>query len=182
LELIYTKAEDALRQMEQFARAYSEKQMERTLRETPEAFGQLRVVRPWWGFGKLELTGEARRQIPDAVQPVLKAIRATPSRPADNVLRAARKRVREATQATDAARDLLRDLPVSTTCERKAMEAVQPLLRSGVPAAQIAQQLARLLPPEDREAARIAEQVMRRAVDGLTRGRTRGRERGRDFF
>jgi hypothetical protein len=182
LELIYTQAEDALRQMEGFARAHGEKQLERTFRETPEAFGELRVVRPWWGLGKVELTGETRRKVPDAVQPVLKAIRTAPSRPADDVLRAARKRVREATAATDAARDHLRDLPVSATCERKAMQAVQPLLRSGVPAAQIAQQLARLLPPEDREAARIAEQVVRRALDSISRGRTRERDRGVDFF
>jgi hypothetical protein len=91
----------------------------------------------------------------------------------------ARQRARAAQSELDAALEKRRALLIPGIAEQRAADRLAPLARAyGVD--WVRRELARLIPPEDREAAEIAARILSRAARGLLdRDRSRGRERGR---
>jgi hypothetical protein len=124
------------------------------LRATPEQFGTLRTT------GLFRSTARARARLADVVEPLQAAIRSTRESPTSDDLQLAEQRAAEGIKTGIAAREArLPLLLVPEQYEREAADLLRPLLRE-VPPQLIAQQLARLLPPEDREAAETAVRVL----------------------
>jgi hypothetical protein len=180
LKLIYSKPGEAGSAMERHEREHGMEDVRRMLRERPEAFGAL--VREKRAFGLWTSTARAAKlakdeDVADAVEKTLRSYR---QRPAKAVLEAARERARAASGAVIRAAEACRDLPAPGVLEHRAAEAFRPLLRDGRSVAWLSQQLARFLPPDDREAAEIVEKVLRTAIFRISRERE-GPSRGMDF-
>ena len=166
--------------MERHEREHGMEDVRRMLRERPEAFGAL--VREKRAFGLWTSTARAakRAKDEDVADAVEKTLRSRRERPAKAALEAARERAGAASGAVNRAAEACRDLPAPGVLEHRAAEAFRPLLRDGRSVAWLSQQLARFLPPDDREAAEIAEKVLRTAIFRISRERE-GPSRGRDF-
>jgi hypothetical protein len=134
------------------------------LRAMPEQFGTLRTTK------FLRSTAPARARLGDVVEPLRAAIRSAREGPTDDELQTAERRAAEGIHAGIAAREAR--LPLLLLPDQYAGEAadlLRPLLREASPQ-WIAQQVARLLPPEDREAAEIATRVLTAASKTISRG------------
>jgi hypothetical protein len=141
---------------------------------TPDEFGKLRYPRLWY------TRGPGRKDVDDIVAQLEKALTSGRARPTPDELKAAE--VHAGVSAADhfAARAAMRRLRNHTLCEHEAADVLRLLIRNVSPE-WVAHQLANLLPPEDREAAQMAQRVVKLAVL-MTRTFTRDRGPGIDFF
>ncbi|MFL5381689.1 MAG: relaxase/mobilization nuclease domain-containing protein [Longimicrobiaceae bacterium] len=171
LAKVYTDAGDAARRLRRHEREHDIEQTLAALQATPEKFGTLQTT--WFGR-----TAAARARLSEVVEPLQTAIRSGREFPSRAELEAAEQRAAEGIKAGIAAREAKRALLIrAAQYERDAADLLGPLLRAEASPQWIAEQLGRLLPPEDREAAQMVERVLRAAL-------TRSREQryGIDLF
>jgi hypothetical protein len=177
---VYTDPDSAAERLMAYRRQHGTERVEEALSTAPERFGELRRVYPWWGLGIKYSTAaareEARRQV---ARPLDSAVRSEDARPGAADVAEAKQRARAARSELDAALHKRRALLIPGIAEQRAADLLAPLARNyGVD--WVRRELARLIPPEDREAAEIAARIVSRAARGLLdRDRSRGRERGR---
>jgi hypothetical protein len=120
---------------------------------------------------------QGRASLPEVVEPLEAAIRSASESPSRDELAAAEQRAAEGIKAGIAAREAKEALLIrAVQYEREAPDLLAPLLREASPR-WIAEQLGRLLPPEDREAAQMAERALRTAI-----ARSREQGHGIDLF
>ena len=165
LAKVYTDAGDAARRLRRHEREHDFEQTLAALHATPDLFGTLQTT--WLGR-----TAPARAHLPEVVEPLLAAVRSGREFPSRAELEAAEKRAEEGIKAGIAAREAKQALLArAAQYEQVAADLLAPLLRAGASPQWTAEQLGRLLPPEDREAAQMVERVLRAAI-------TRSREQG----
>jgi hypothetical protein len=163
--------------MDRFEREHGMDKLRGMLEDRPETFGAL--VRQDWPFKLGWSTNKAAKRAKDVADDVENAIRAHRARPRKAELEAARQQVEAAGAALVQVVEASGELPGPVLLEHRAEAAFRPLLRDGRSVAWLSQQLARLLPPEDREAAAIAEHVLRALERSIARERDQGiRRRG----
>ncbi|WP_420129170.1 relaxase/mobilization nuclease domain-containing protein [Longimicrobium sp.] len=180
LARVYTDPESAAERLIACQREHGKARVEEALSNAPEQFGTLRSVYPWWGLGIKYTTAAARQEAQQHVAGALdKVIRAEDARPGAAAVADAKQRARDAQRELDDARAKRNALRVPGVTEERAAELLAPLARSrGVD--WVRQELTRLIPPEDREAARIAARILSHAARGLL-DRDRSRGRGREI-
>ena len=179
---VYTDPEAAAGRLMAYQRKHGKERVEETLSTAPEQFGKLCRVYPWWGLGIKYSTAAARQEARRHVaRPLDSAVRSEDARPGATAVAEARQRARAAQSELDAALDKRRALLIPGIAEQRAADRLAPLARAyGVD--WVRRELARLIPPEDREAAEIAARILSRAAGSLLdrdRDRSRGRERDR---
>jgi hypothetical protein len=158
LAKVFTDARDAARRLRRYEREHDIEQTLAALRATPEKFGTLQTT--WIGR-----TAAARARLPEVVEPLQTAIRSGREFPSRDELEAAEQRAAEGIKAGIAAREAKEALLIrAVQCEREAADLLAPLLLREASPQWIAEQLGRLLPPEDREAAQMVECVLRAAI------------------
>jgi hypothetical protein len=177
---VYTDPESAAELLMAYQRQHGKEPVEKALSTAPDQFGTLRRVYPWWGLGIKYSTDaareEARRQV---ARPLDDAVRSEDARPGVADVAEAKQRARAAQTEHDAVLEKRRALRVPVIAEERAADHLAPLARA-YGADWVRRELARLIPPEDREAAEIAARILSRAAGSLLdRDRSRGRERGR---
>lgn len=166
LDRVYTDPADALRKLVAYERKHGTSRVLQALRETPKHFGTIRT-RHWW-------TAPALKHLPEALAAVQQALRSSREAPSREALAAAQQRAEEGVKTGIAAREAQSSvLGRYVQCEREAAALLRPLLDRSSPEV-IAARLARLLPPEDREAAEIAAQVLKLASHLRGHGNDRG--------
>jgi hypothetical protein len=173
----YTDRTSAVDKLVEYGRTHSAEQAWRILHDRPEAFGPLVRTYPVYGLGvhwtTMPAVKKARKVEASLVEAAIRSARAAPT------IRErvdAQTRVREADKHDGDLRAALRDLPASTTSERKAAELLRSALRDGANLSWIEQQLGRLLPPGDRAAAEVADNVLRNVFTNPRGGWPRERE------
>lgn len=170
LAKVFTDARDAARRLRRHEREHDIEQTLAALRATPEKFGTLQTT--WFGR-----TAQARARLPEVVEPLQTAIRSGREFPSRDELGAAEQRAAEGIKAGIAAREAKQALVIrAVQYEQEAADLLAPLLREASPQ-WIAEQLGRLLPTEDREAAQMVERVLRAAIT-----RSREQAHGIDLF
>jgi hypothetical protein len=174
LASIYTNPELAAERLMDYQRQHGKERAAKALERAPQEFGDLRKVHPWWGMGIVYSTADARdcarRDVPDLLD---KAVRSEQARPGAVAVVEARHRANTAQRALTDAREVRRGLLTPGIAEKRAAALLAPLARS-YGTAWVTRELARLIPPEDREAAEIAARIVSRATRGLLdRGRGR---------
>ncbi|HET7463738.1 MAG TPA: relaxase/mobilization nuclease domain-containing protein [Longimicrobium sp.] len=127
------------------------------LRQTPERFGALRTTRFWYTIGP------GRKDVQSVLDPLEKAMRSEGERPTQVELTVAQAHLDDAVRIHIAARDALYTFRAPQTCEKEAARLLQPPLGE-FSAAEIAQLLAELLPPEDREGAKLVQRIVDLAI------------------
>ncbi len=174
LASIYTNPELAAERLMDYQRQHGKERACKALDRAPQEFGDLRKVHSWWGIGLVYSTAAARecarRDVPDYLD---NAVRSEEARPGAVTVRDARHRASAAQRALADAREVRRGLLTPGIAEERAAALLAPLARS-YGAAWVTRELARLIPPEDREAAEIAARIVSRATRGLL-DRDRGR-------
>lgn len=176
LKPVYTDVAAAAGAMDRFQREHGMDKVRAMLKDRPEAFGAL--VRKPWVLGLGWSTAKAAKRAKDVADDVETAIRSHRARPRKTELDAAREDAKAAGTALAQVAKAGRDLPGPAILEHRAAEVFRPLIRGGRSVAWLSQQLARLLPPEDREAAAIAENVLRVVERGIAREHDRSIRRG----
>jgi hypothetical protein len=176
LRPVFADIAAAAGEMDRFEREHGMDKLRGMLEDRPETFGAL--VRQDWPFKLGWSTNKAAKRAKDVADDVENAIRAHRARPRKAELEAARKHVEAAGAALVQTIEAARDLPGPTTLEHRAAEAFRPLMRAGRSVAWLSHQLARLLPPEDREAAAIADNVLRVVERSIAHERDRSIRRG----
>jgi hypothetical protein len=142
------------------------------LKETPQKFGMLRAARLWYTMGP------GRKDVENVLQPLENAVESERERPTQAELDAARANLAETVRLHGAALDARGALRNPDVCEREAASLLQPLFWK-LSAEEIAELLAALLPPEDREGAKLIERIITLAIslnNMLSRQSYRGRE------
>lgn len=175
LQPVFIDVPAAAGAMDRFQREHGMDKLRSMLDDRPEAFGPL--VRQDWPFKLGWSTNKAAKLAKDVGDDVESAIRSHRARPRAAELQAARERVEAAGTALAQTAEAGRNLPAAATLEHRAAEAFRPLIRDGRSVAWLSQQLARLIPPEDREAAAIVENVLH-AVERSIRTQDRSIRRG----
>lgn len=171
LKPIYTKFAAAGVAMDRYEREHGMEKLRDKLNDRPEEFGAL--VRQEWAFGMVWTTNKAAKRAKHIADVVEKALRSHRARPSEEELTAAKAHKEAARAALVQTAGAGRDLPAAATLEHRAADAFVPLIRRGRSVAWLSQQLARLLPPEDHEAAAIAQDVLRIAERSIARDRDR---------
>jgi hypothetical protein len=169
---IYTNPERAAERLMDYQRQHGKERACKALDRAPQEFGDLRKVHPWWGIGIVYSTAAARecarRDVPELLD---NAVRSEQARPGAVAVADARHRANAAQRALADAREVRRGLLTPGIAEERAAALLAPLARS-YGTAWAARELARLIPPEDDEAAAIAARIVSRATRGLLdRGR-----------
>ncbi|WP_420125273.1 relaxase/mobilization nuclease domain-containing protein [Longimicrobium sp.] len=177
---IYSEPGKAGGAMDRHEREHGMDDVRRMLRERPEAFGALVPERRALGLWTSTARAAKRAKNADVADALEKALRSHRQQPGTAALKTARERASEASGALIRAAEACRNLPAPGVLEHRAEQAFRPLLRDGRSVAWLSQQLARFLPPDDREAAEIAEKVLRSAIFRISRERE-GPSRGMDF-
>ena len=176
LARIYTDPELAAGRLMDYQRKHGKERARKALDRVPQEFGELRKEHPWWGIGVVYSTDAARegarRDVPDLLD---NAVCSEEARPGAVTVRDARHRASAAQRALDDAREVRRGLLLPGIAEERAAALLAPLARS-YGTAWVTRELARLIPPEDREAAEIAARIVSRATRGLL-DRDRGRNK-----
>jgi hypothetical protein len=171
---VYLNPSDAALELSQFRRANGEMATRYALMQTPQRFGNLRGVRVWY------TKGPGRKHVENVLDPLENAVRSEQERPTQAELDAAGARLQNAVRLHVAARDARDALRNPDVCDREAAGLLQPLLGK-LSAEEIAELLAALLPPEDREGAKLIERIITLAIslnNMLSRQPYRGRELG----
>lgn len=171
---VYLNPSDAALELSRFRCANGEMATRYALMQTPQRFGNLRGVRFWY------TRGPGRKYVENVLDPLENAVRSEQERPTQAELDAAGARLQNAVKLHVAARDARDALRNPDVCEREAAGLLQPLLGK-LSAEEIAELLAALLPPEDREGAKLIERIIKLAIslnNMLSRQSYRGRELG----
>jgi hypothetical protein len=171
---VYLNPSDAALELSRFRRANGSMATRYALLQTPQRFGNLRGVRFWY------TKGPGRKHVENVLDPLENAVRSERERPTQAELDAAGARLQNAVKLHVAARDARDALRNPDVCEREAAGLLQPLLGK-LSAEEIAELLAALLPPEDREGAKLIERIIKLASslnNMLSRQPYRGRELG----
>ncbi|MBW3655188.1 MAG: hypothetical protein KY444_03725, partial [Gemmatimonadetes bacterium] len=173
----YTDRTNAVDKLVEYGRTHGAEQALRVLHKRPEAFGPLVRTYPVYGLGVHWTTMPAVRKARKVEASLVEAaVRSAGAAPTIRERLDAKTRVREADKHGGDLRAALRDFPASMTSERKAAELLRSAIRDGADLSWIEQQLGRLLPPGDRAAAEIAENVVRTVFTNPRGGRPRERE------
>lgn len=146
----------------------------RALQSTPDRFGSLRGhFRAWYTLGP------GSEAVGRVLQPLENALRSARHEPTQLELTAAAERKEATVRAYKKARDARQHLRWANECTDEAAGVLRPLLGE-MPPEVIGRLLAELMPPDDREGAKLAAQILELAV-ALSRTRiqlTRNRDRG----
>jgi hypothetical protein len=172
LASMYFDSSKAALELTQFRRANGWVMTRYALRQTPGRFGSLRAARFWYTMGP------GRKRVENVLDPLEKAFQSEQERPTQADLAAAQAHLDDAVRIHIAARDALYTFRAPETCEKEAARLLQPRLGE-FSAAEIAQLLAELLPPEDREGAKLVQRIVDLAISlnqMLSPNRYRGRE------
>ena len=172
LGFVYLDSSNAALELTQFGRANGWMTTQYALMRSPWRFGNLRGMRFWYTMGP------GRKYVENVLAPLESALRSEGERPTQADLEAARANLSNAVKIHGAARDALLTFRAPQTCEKGAARLLQPRLGE-FSAAEIAQRLAELLPPEDREAAKLVKHIVNLAISlnqMLSRNHYPGRE------
>ncbi|HVH13087.1 MAG TPA: relaxase/mobilization nuclease domain-containing protein [Longimicrobium sp.] len=177
LDDVYTDPLAAVAELVRYGRTHDAEQVLRELHDRPEEFGPLVRTSPIWQFGvgwtTMPAVKKARKVKPSLVEAAVQSGREGPT---IRELVDAKNRIREADAHAADLRAARRELPTSATSERMAADLLRSALRDGAEPSWISQQLARLLPPGDHAAAKIAEDVLRKVFTNPVGGMPKGPE------
>jgi hypothetical protein len=171
---VYLNPSDAALELSRFRRDNGEMATRYALMQTPQRFGNLRGVRYWY------TRGPGRKLVENVLDPLENAVRSEQKRPTQADLDAAGARLQNAVKLHVAARDARDALRNPDVCEREAAGLLKPLFWK-LSAEEIAELLAALLPPEDREGAKLIERIIKLVIslnNMLSPQSYRGRELG----
>lgn len=157
LRNVYLDPWEAITELTRFGLKNSLAATKYALTETPEKFSRLRGPRVWYTWGP------GRKHVESVFIPLENALRSAPDRPTKPELEAARAHLREAVENHRSAREAHDAFRGPTLCEREAADLLRPVLRE-LSAEEIAELLATLLPPEDREGAKLVERIINLAI------------------
>jgi hypothetical protein len=173
LDRVFTDSRRAAGELGTYVRTHGWETLRSALKQSPQQFGNLRYPRPWYALGL------GRRDVEGIIDPLKMAMKSVREQPTQSELDTAIVKAGKAAKVYNDVRDVRRALRYPIQYEHEAADALRPLLREASPE-WIASQLANLLPPDDREAAEMAQRVLKLAVIAA-RTRTRDHGRGIDF-